>query len=231
MNSDSRTGRFWGRRALWLWPTSLLLPLYFIGPTNQGSGDAKHIGAFEDHSDVGDVPKPGAATYDSKRHEYGVTGGGANMWGAADAFHFVWKRLSGDVTLTASVWLQGTIGNPHRKAGLMIRQGVGASDAYADALVHADGLTSLQYREKEGSQTQEVRAEATAPKFLRLERRGNNFTLFVADADRHFARVGFATVVLHDPVYVGLAVCAHDAEAQQTAIFRDVQLKAQTPRP
>ncbi len=68
----------------------------------------------------------------------------------------------------------------------MIRQGLGPSDAYAGALVHADGLTSLQYREKESSETQEVPAEATAPKFLRLDRRGNNFTLFVADADRHF---------------------------------------------
>jgi len=49
----------------------------------------------------------------------------------------------------------------HRQL-VMIRQGLGPSDAYADALVHADRLTSLQYREKESSETQEVRAEATA---------------------------------------------------------------------
>jgi len=205
--------------------------LLVIGAAIQGFGSAKRVGAFEDHSDVGATPKPGSAIYDSKRREYSVIGGGANMWGTADAFHFVWKRVSGDVTLSASVSLQGTEGNPHRKAGLMIRQGLGPSDAYADALIHADGLTSLQYREKEGWETLEVRAEATAPKFLRLERRGNNFMLFVADADRHFTRVGSATVVLHDPVYVGLAVCSHDAEALQTAIFSAVQLKTQAQRP
>jgi TolB protein len=230
MNSDAKTGgRPWDRSRILLWAASLLL--FAAGAALQAFGSATQLGAFEDHSDVGDMPKPGSATYDSKRHEYSVIGGGANMWGTADAFHFVWKRVSGDVTLSASVSLQGTEGNPHRKAGLMIRQGLGPGDAYADALVHADGLTSLQYREKEGSETLEVRAEATSPKFLRLERRGNNFTLFVADADQHFARVGSAMVVLHDPVYVGLAVCAHDAEAQQIGIFRDVQLKAQTPRP
>jgi len=35
-----------------------------------------------------------------------------------------------------------------------------------------------------------------------------------------------ANVVLYDPVYVGLAVCAHDADALQTAIFGKVELKA-----
>jgi len=230
MNSDGRTGgRRWDQRRPWLWAASLFL--FVAGAALQGFGRAKRVGAFEDHSDVGVTPKPGSAIYDSKRREYSVIGGGANMWGAADAFHFVWKRVSGDMTLLASVLLQGTEGNPHRKAGLMIRQGLGPSDAYADALVHADGLTSLQYREKEGAETLEVRAEATAPKFLRLERRGNNFTVFVADANRHFTRVGSAAVVLHDPVYVGLAVCSHDADALQTAIFSAVQLKTQAPGP
>jgi len=73
----------------------------------------------------------------------------------------------------------------HRQL-VMIRQGLGPSDAYADALVHADRLTSLQYREKESSETQKFARKRRPPKFLRLDRRGNNFTLFVADADRHF---------------------------------------------
>jgi TolB protein len=230
MNSDGKTGgRRWDQGMPWLWAASLFL--FVAGAALQGFGRAKRVGAFEDHSDVGVTPKPGSAIYDSKRREYRLIGGGANMWGTADAFHFVWKRVSGDMTLSASVSLQGTEGNPHRKAGLMIRQGLGPSDAYADALVHADGLTSLQFREKEDSDTLEVRAEATAPKFLRLERRGDNFTLSVADANRHFTRVGSAAVVLRDPVYVGLAVCSHDADALQTAIFSAVQLKTQAPGP
>src|SRR5260370_35621560 len=232
MNSDGGAGgKRWDRKILWLWPTRLVLFWFFIGAGIQGFGSAKGVGALEDPSDVGVTPKPGSAIYDSKRREYSVIGGGANMWGTADAFHFVWKRVSGDVTLSASVSVQGTEGNPHRKAGLMIRQGLGPSDAYADALVHADGLTSLQYREKEGAETLEVRAEATAPKFLRLERRGNNFTVFVADANRHFTRVGSAAVVLHDPVYVGLPGGSHDAHALQTRIFAAVQLKTQPPAP
>jgi regulation of enolase protein 1 (concanavalin A-like superfamily) len=201
---------------------------FIAAPAIHTSGDAQRIGAFEDHSDVGVTPKSGSASYDSKSREYTVTGGGANIWGTADAFHFVWIRVSGDVALTARVVLQGTEGNEHRKAGLMIRQGLGPGDAYADAVVHGNGLISLQYRETAGAQTLEVRARNTAPRFLRLVRQGNRFTLFAADTKRHLTQAGSVNVVLYDPVYVGLAVCSHDADALQTANFRDVELKART---
>ena len=81
------------------------------------------VGDFAGHTDVGITLKAGSASFDDVRHEYSVTGGGENMWGIQDAFHFVWRRVSGDVTLTADMKLQGAGGNPHRKAGLMIRQG------------------------------------------------------------------------------------------------------------
>lgn len=193
---------------------------------NPIASSEERIGAFEGHGDIGMTPKAGSASYDAARHEYTVTGGGENMWGKTDAFHFVWRRVSGDVALSAGVSLQGTTGNEHRKAGLMIRQGLGPSDMFADVLVHGDGLTALQYREKAGAETQEVRAEMVSPPFVKLERHGNTFTLFVGDEKRHFTRVGSAVVELRDPVYVGLAVCSHDANALETAVFRQVDVKA-----
>jgi hypothetical protein len=223
MNSSADVKALWSRNNFWL--RVAIFFLFVAAAAIQTSGDAQSIGAFEGHSDVGLTPKAGSAAYDSKSREYTVTGGGANMWATADAFHVVWKRVSGDVTFTARVALQGTEGNEHRKTGLMIRQGLGPSDAFADAVVHGNGLTSLQYREAAGAQTLEVRARKTAPRFLRLVREGNRFTLFVADSKRHFTQVGYTNVVLYDPVYVGLAVCAHDADALQTAIFGKVELK------
>jgi regulation of enolase protein 1 (concanavalin A-like superfamily) len=223
MNSDATLNTPWSRSNFWLRVANLFLLI--AAAATRTSGDAQGIGDFEDHSDVGVTPKAGSAAYNPKSRQYTVTGGGANMWGTADAFQFVWKRVSGDVTLTARVALQGTEGNAHRKAGLMIRQGLGPGDGYADAVVHGNGLTSLQYRETAGAETLEVRARATAPRFLRLVRQGNRFTLFAADDQRHFTQMGYTNVVLYDPVYVGLAVCAHDAEALQSAIFGKVELK------
>src|SRR5258708_2511770 len=80
----------------------------------QTRGDA--LGIFDAHSDVGETPKKGSATYDSATGEYRITGGGANIWSTTDAFQFVWKRLSGDVTVTADVRFIGTGKEDHRKA-------------------------------------------------------------------------------------------------------------------
>ncbi len=75
-----------------------------------------------------------------------MTGGGANLWLNTDAFQFVYKRISGDVTLTADIHFVGQGVEEHRKATLMIRQSLQPDSAYADAALHGDGLTSLQYR-------------------------------------------------------------------------------------
>jgi TolB protein len=229
MNSDRKLRTSWSRGNFGLRVAGLFL--FVAGAALQTSGDADRIGVFDDQSDVGVTPKPGSATYDSKSHAYTVVGGGANIWGTADAFHFVWKRVSGDVTLTTRIALEGAEGNLHRKAGLMIRQALGPGDAYTDAVIHGQGLTSLQYRETGGAETLEVRARNTAPRFLRMVRQGNRFTLFAADTKRHFVQLGSVNVVLYDPVYVGLAVCAHDANALQAATFQDVELKVRAAQP
>src|ERR1035437_4718483 len=65
------------------------------------AGGAAAQGVFESHGDVGMTPKAGAFEFDAATADYRVTGGGADIWGAEDAMHFAWKRLSGDVTLTA----------------------------------------------------------------------------------------------------------------------------------
>ena len=94
------------------------------------------MGAFEGHSDIGVVLHPGSAEYEAAARTYTVTGSGENMWAAKDAFHFVWKKVSGDVTLTADVAILGQGGDAHRKAVLMIRQNLDEDSAYADAALH-----------------------------------------------------------------------------------------------
>ena len=136
------------------------------------------IGVFDGHADVGENPKAGSATYDAATGEYRVTGGGANIWAAVDAFHFLYKKMSGDVTLTADVKFDGTGVNPHRKAVLMVRQSLDANSAYADVARHGSGLTSLQYRPTAGAETMEVQSKDDAPIRIRLVRRGNEFTMF-----------------------------------------------------
>src|SRR5271155_126613 len=114
------------------------------------------VGLFENHGDVGAVLHAGSLEYNAAERTYTVAGSGENMWFAADALHFAWEKVSGDVTLSANISFIGTGGNAHRKAVLMIRQSLEADSAYADVAVHGSGLTSLQARDEKGATTHEV---------------------------------------------------------------------------
>jgi regulation of enolase protein 1 (concanavalin A-like superfamily) len=183
------------------------------------------LGLFEANADVGETPKKGSVEYDAATGEYRVTGGGANIWSTTDAFHFVWIKLSGDVSVAANIQFIGAGAVAHRKAVLMIRQGLEAGASYADAALHGDGLTSLQFRTERDQETQEVKSAATAPQRIRIERRGNQFTMYTGNSVEESKPSGSATVALQDPVYVGIGVCSHDTGVLETAVFSNVKIE------
>ena len=65
----------------------------------------------------------------------------------------------------------------------------------------------------------------TAPVHLRIERRGDTFTVLAGKPGETPTPIGPVSVVLHDPVYVGLAVCSHKADTLETAIFSNVTVQ------
>ena len=180
---------------------------------------------FSSHTNVGVTPKKGKVKYDSKKNEYAITGGGANIWGTTDAFEYVCRKISGDVTLSADIRFVGQGAVAHRKGALMIRQSLDPGSPYADVALHGDGLTSLQYRETQGAETKEIRSNLKMPSRFRIERRGDQFTLYAGNGD-DLKPTGPVTVSLKDPVYVGLAVTSHDANVLETLIFSNVHLEA-----
>ena len=187
------------------------------------------IGIFQTSTDVGVTPRAGSAQFDRAGGKYRITGGGANMWGTTDAFRFVYSRVSGDLTLTADVRFEGKGAVDHRKAVLIVRQGLEPDAAYADVALHGDGLTSLQYRKAAGAETEEVQSALKAPVRIRLERRGDRFTLYAGAPGGKLEASGPVELKLADPVYVGLGVCSHDADVLETAVFTNVSLDMPEP--
>ena len=152
---------------------------------------AENLGLFEGHSEVGKPGKAGSVAFDPATQAYVVAGGGANMWGTNDDFHFVWKRLSGNVSLAADIeGLGPSNGDPHRKACLLIRQSLSPDSAYVDVAVHGSGLTSLQWREQAGGLTHEVQANVSGPARVGLERQGEVFFMTLAPEGGRLAKFG-----------------------------------------
>jgi TolB protein len=145
------------------------------------------------------------------------------MWFAADALQFVWKKMSGDVTLTADISFLTKTGNEHKKAALMLRQSLDADSVYADIALHASGLTSLQFRDEKGAITREIQSNLSAPKRLRITKRGDYVYMSLGDTDLKAAG-GWIRIPLQGPFYVGLGVCSHDKDVVEQAVFSNVEL-------
>ena len=187
------------------------------------------MGIFEGHSDVGTVLHAGSVAYDAAKRTYTISGSGENMWLAADAFQFVWKKISGDVTLTADIGFLTKTGNEHKKAVLMLRQSLDGDAVYADVALHASGLTSLQVRDEKGAVTREIQSNLSAPKRLRIAKRGDYVYMSLAADGEPKVAGGWLRIPLQGPFYVGLGVCSHDKDVVEGAVFSNVELTQPPP--
>ena len=190
------------------------------------AGQASRL--FSGSTDVGDAPK-GSTAYDAASSTYRVTGGGADMWGGADAFHFDWATMTGDGSLAADVQFPLEIPERLEKAVLMFRQSLSADAPYADIAIHGDGHITVQYRAVAGGKTEDAMSKYHGPAGsatkLKIERHGDRFTVSAGPADGAWTALEPVTVALRGPVYVGLGVCSHHAKAVTTIEFSNVKLK------
>jgi TolB protein len=210
------------------WSLLLVLPFCF-GIALAQAGD-RALGQFQGQGDFGTILLPGSGQYDASNGSYKVSGSGANLWFGIDDFHFVWKKMSGDVALTADIDFVGDKGNAHRKAVLMIRQSLDPHAIYADVARHGDGLTSLQYRDAAGADTHEIETYGNGPHRVRIEKRGDYAYVSIQDANGKMVPSGAAIRVgIAGDFYAGLGVCSHDENVMETAIFSNVKIEPLSP--
>ena len=185
------------------------------------------LGLFSSQGDLGTILHPGAAQYSAARDTYQVSGSGDNTWFRSDDLHYVWKKVDGDITLSARIDFQGATGNAHRKAMLMVRQSLAPDSPYVDVARHGDGLTSLQYRSAAADVTREIETAVSAPPMVRIAKHGDFFYVSYAGADGAWHYSGASIQLpLHGSFYVGIAVCSHDKDVTETAAFSHVHLAA-----
>jgi len=181
-------------------------------------------GIFQGSTDIGTTHK-GSTVYNPTNDEYRLTGSGADLWGAADQFHFAWVRLTGDVTLTADVRFPNPSKEPLRKAVLMVRQSLAPGSPYADIAIHGDGHITLQYRKEADGITADTTSSQHGSTRLRIERKGKQYTVYAGEPGEELVAMAPITVNLNDPVYVGIGICPHNADGFEQAIFSHVKIE------
>lgn len=203
----------------------LLLPLLFLAPCVF----AQPLGIFDGHGDVGTNVKPGSAVFVQATGQYVISGSGYNIWGDHDEFQYVWKKMKGDFILYTRAEFLGSWVDYHRKIGWMVRKSLDGNSPHVNAVVHGDGLTSLQWRPTAGAQTLEHRMHLTKVNILQLERKGGRYIMRAAVFGEPFQTDTLTGVDLGDEVYVGLFVGSHNADVLETGVFSNVNITV--PRP
>lgn len=183
------------------------------------------LGIFQSNCDVGNVQLPGATFYDLEKQIYTLEGSGTNIWFDQDEFQYAWKKIKGDFILTAQVEFVGEGIDPHRKLGWMVRESLDASSPHVSAVIHGDGLTSFQYRQTSGKNMSEKKLDIKAPNVVRLMRKGNIYTMSVAQLGDTFISEQMGLCGIPDEAYVGIFVCSHNPDVKEKAIFKNVRIE------
>ena len=182
------------------------------------------LGDFSASVDVGPVKHKGQTLYDPEDQIYRLSGSGSNIWFDKDEFHFTYKKLGGNFMLRARAKFTGKGVDPHRKLGWMVRTTTEPSAAMVCATVHGDGLTSIQYRKKEGMDVEEVKCPVIAPDIIQLERRGRSYFMSVATFGNPFWTVEIPDFDFPDELLAGLFICSHNADVIEKAQFENVRI-------
>ncbi len=199
----------------------LLIGIYYCP---EGLIAQQKIGIFDNHTDIGQVKHAGFASYDKNNQTYLVGGAGSNMWFNKDEFHYLWTTVQGDFIVRAEIELIGKGVDPHRKVGWIVKNNLDNDTKHVNAVVHGDGLTSLQYRKNVNGNTLDLLSSQKAPDVIQLERKGNQYIMSTAKFGEPFTSVTLDSVQLDNEVYVGIYVCSHSADIIESAKFRNVRI-------
>jgi len=208
-----------------------LLFLVFMMPntsTVKAQANPPSTGSFFALTDVGSPAIPGSASYIEPSQDYLLKGSGENIWFGNDSFTFLWKKMEGDYIIQAKLEFLLEGNHLHRKAGLMIREGLSPDAVQVSCVVHGDGLTALQFRKNRGEDMDELKFEAQGPDIIQFEKKGSTYTVSVAHSGEIYQSLSIE-MEIETAQYAGLFICSHDDNFTETARFSNVRLLGTAP--
>jgi len=173
---------------------------------------------------------------------YDLTGGGADIWGPLDQFHFAHLIHHGDFDFQFRVEALGE-SHAYTKAGIMVRESLEAGAVHVFHLVFPDNRPRNNNSGGYEAQTRASTGEACTAVYpplkgigpvefpvdyphvwLRLTRKGNYWTAWSGNDGMAWKVYAQLSLTLPVQVYLGLGLTAHDDTKMVRARFREVRL-------
>jgi hypothetical protein len=199
------------------------------------------IGQFEAQTDIGGALAPGNASYDAASNAYTINSAGYNIWYQRDEFHYLWKKMSGDVSLAGTVMWPNLDDFHDRKVALVIRDSLDDDSRQIVAAQHGNGMVHIAWRaEKTGPMTDIEYRSARQPRAgtgeqgpqtfhpvrFGIEKKGDAFQLYISWQGEPLHAEGAPVVFkTNGPFYAGVGFVSHLPANVLTAKVSNVVLE------
>ena len=174
-------------------------------------------------SDIGDAAIPGSFT--CANNTFTIKASGSDIWNNFDGFHYAYQYVSGDCEMYTKVEsLEGT--HEWTKAGVMARETLNGGSKMAFVCVTTgNGVTSHQRTTAGGGAEGGDRdPDKKAPYWVKLVRKGDTFSYYVAPDGKSWKKMDEADVPMTKNIYIGFAVTNHDNSNIGTGVFSNFHL-------
>lgn len=176
----------------------------------------------------------GSASYDPGTKRYKVNSAGYNIWYTRDEFRYLWKKMSGDVSLAATIGFPIPQDPPQdRKVVLVIRQDLDDDAKEIMVAEHGTGMVHLAERPAKNDMIQDMQyriggsmLSGVLPQRIGIEKHDDTVALFIGVKGEPMHQFGPPIEIHFDgPFYVGIGFCSHQPVTVDTGIFTDVLIE------
>jgi hypothetical protein len=186
--------------------------------TEGSGGGGGQLPAPWSSQDVGAVGTAGSASYSNGT--FTVRGAGANIWGNADSFRYVYQQANGNLQMWAKIRsMQNT--NPSAKAGVMLRESLAPNAAHVVLDIKPNGGIEFMTRSSTGAQTSYLAGSTGGlPIFVGFVRNGSTVIGYVSRNDgASWEEVGRTSFNVGSGVLAGMVVSAVNTSTLNTSTF------------
>ena len=168
------------------------------------------------YAEVGNTHVTGSTEFNGVR--FRLEGEGTDIGENADNFHFAFRRLTGNGSLTAR--LTWPMSSQWTKPGVMMRESLNADARHASVLLLPHWNGSVVSRTQPGGATSQTNASPLPegwvkydhrilkPWWMRIRRKGNTFTGSMSPDGISWTPTGDVEIKMPNEIYVGLPACS-----------------------